>query len=105
MIILTEKAEEYITDQLTERGYGIGIRFGVIGAGCGGYTHTVEFVDEIDEFDVEFTHNKTKIIVDKKSLPLIDGMEVDFITTGFSSGMSFKLPGAISCGCGESFSI
>ena len=51
MITLTETAETYIKDQITSRGVDSGIRFGVTGAGCGGYSYVVEFADEIGEED------------------------------------------------------
>jgi len=105
MITLTEKAEEHILSQITQRGKGLGIRFGVTGAGCGGYSYVVEFADTKNPDDVEFIQNEVTIVVDPKSLLLLDGLEVDFVTNGFNSGMEFKNPQATSCGCGESFSI
>lgn len=106
MITLTANAEAHIKSQLESRGQGIGVRFGVKGAGCGGYSYTVEFVDSKEKHDNEYVQNDVHIFVDPKSLLLINGMEVDFETDGFNSGLAFKNPlSAIQCGCGESFSI
>jgi len=118
-IFLTESAVEHISHQLLMRstdGYpgfkqeaqdkGIGIRFGVTGAGCGGYSYMVEFVDTDKGEDHVFEQDGIKIFVDKKSILLIDGMEVDFQTDGFSSGLAFNNPLAgQTCGCGESFTV
>jgi iron-sulfur cluster assembly protein len=112
-ISLTEAALSHIRHQLDDRsGYGmdetkgIGIRFGVTGAGCGGFSYTVEFVDTDTGMDHIFEQDGVKIFVDKKSIIMIDGMEVDYVTDGFSSGLAFHNPLAgQTCGCGESFTI
>ena len=103
----------HINEQLdTRSGYGldetkgIGIRFAVTGAGCGGYSYVVEFVDVDDGEDHIFEQDGIKIFVDKKSIILIDGMQVDFVTNGFNSGLEFNNPLAgQACGCGESFTM
>ena len=118
-IKLTESAVEHISHQLLMRstdgapGFkmespekGIGIRFGVTGAGCGGHSYVVEFVDVDKGEDLIFEQDGIKIFVDKKSIILIDGMEVDYVTDGFSSGLVFNNPLAgQTCGCGESFTV
>ena len=104
-ISLTDSAEWHIAKQLNDRG-GVGVRFAVEGAGCGGYSYVVEFVDQGEEHDHVFEHNSVSIFVDKKSILFIDGMIVDFVTDGFSSGLEFSNPLAgITCGCGESFTM
>ena len=112
-ITLTDAAVIHIGQQLDERsayGFdetkGIGIRFGVTGAGCGGLSYTVEFVDVDGGEDFIFEQDNIKIFVDKKSIVMIDGMEVNFATTGFNSGLEFNNPLAgQACGCGESFTM
>ena len=113
-ITLTDNAYSHIRHQLDDRNAhgliddkGYGIRFGVTGAGCGGYSYVVEFVDVEPDLEHEhiFKQDNVTIIVDKKSILLIDGMEVDFKTNGFNSGLEFYNPVAQACGCGESFSV
>jgi len=112
-ISLTDNAVSHIIQQLEDRSAygldetkGIGIRFGVTGAGCGGYSYVVEFVDVDSGEDHIFEQDNIKIFVDKKSIILIDGMEVDYITNGFNSGLEFNNPLAgQTCGCGESFTV
>lgn len=105
-ITLTKEAESHIRNQLNIRNKGIGIRFGVTGAGCGGYSYIVEFVDTDGGEDYIFKQDDIKIFIDKKSIILIDGMQVDYITDGFSSGLAFNNPLAgQTCGCGESFTV
>ncbi len=112
-ITLTDNAASHIRHQLDDRSAygldedkGIGIRFGVTGAGCGGYSYVVEFVDVDGGEDYIFEQDGIKIFVDKKSMLLIDGMEVNFVTDGFNSGLEFNNPLAgQACGCGESFTM
>jgi len=109
-ITLTDQAYLHIHQQLRERNAegliedkGIGIRFGVTGAGCGGYSYVIEFVDTDSGEDHIFEQDNVKIFVDKKSIIFLDGLTVDFETTGFSSGLKFDNPLVTHCGCGESF--
>ena len=105
-ITLTEAARQHIVLSLDAREKSIGIRFGVTGAGCGGYSYVVEFVDVDSDEDHVFEQDNIKIFVDKKSILLIDGMEVDHVTDGFNSGLEFTNPLAgVTCGCGESFTM
>lgn len=112
-IFLTDRAVKHIKEQLDQRrdaywndSKGIGIRFGVTGAGCGGYSYMVEFVDVDNGEDHIFEQDGLKIFVDKKSILLIDGMEVDFVMENFQSGLAFNNPLAgQTCGCGESFTV
>jgi iron-sulfur cluster assembly protein len=112
-ITLTDAAYVNINQQLEDRNgsglvedMGIGIRFGVTGAGCGGYQYVVEYVDVDKGEDHVFQQDNVKIFVDKKSILMIDGLQVDFKTQGFSSGLEFSNPLAgQACGCGESFSL
>ena len=47
-----------------------------------------------------------KVVVDKKSLPFLEGMEVDYIRDGLNQRFSFRNPNVKDqCGCGESFSV
>jgi iron-sulfur cluster assembly protein len=106
-ITLTDSAAMYIDDQLTDRSEfaedkGIGIRFGVTGVGCGGYSYTVGFVDVDNGEDHIFEQDEIKIFVDQKSILMIDGMEVNYANEGFKSGLEFNNPLAVqTCGCGH----
>ena len=106
-IDVTEAAQTFMADQLTQRGKGAGIRLGVSSAGCGGYTYKVEFVDEFkeDEEHIFKQENGVSVFIDKKSIVLLDGLQVDYIVDLMSSGLQFSNPAAKHCGCGESFSI
>ena len=46
------------------------------------------------------------LLVDPKSLPYIDGMQLDYAKEGLNEGFKFNNPNVKNtCGCGESFSV
>jgi iron-sulfur cluster assembly protein len=106
MITLTEKAAKHISRYMTQRGKGVGLRFGVRTTGCSGLAYKLEYVDESASEDQVFESHGVKIFVDPKSLPYIDGTELDFAREGLNEGFKFKNPNVKDeCGCGESFRI
>jgi iron-sulfur cluster assembly protein len=105
-ITLTEKAAKHINRYLERRGKGVGLRFGVRTTGCSGLAYKLEYVDEAQAEDNVFESHGVKVFVDPKSLPYIDGTELDFTREGLNEGFRFNNPQVKDeCGCGESFRI
>ena len=103
-ISLTEKAAQHITNYLTERGSGIGIRFAVKTTGCSGLMYVLEPVDTVEKEDHMFTSQNVDIFIDPKSLPYVIGTEMDYTSQGLNEGFVFANPNVKNeCGCGESF--
>ena len=103
---LTEAAARHITRYIGRRGKGIGVRLGVKTTGCSGLAYKIEFADEIAPEDIVFEQLGVKILVDPKSLPYIDGTQLDFVREGLNEGFKFNNPNERDrCGCGESFRI
>ncbi|MBB5017517.1 iron-sulfur cluster assembly protein [Chitinivorax tropicus] len=105
-ITLSERAARHVSNFLTKRGKGIGIRLGVRTSGCSGMAYKLEFVDEIAEGDLSFESHGVMVITDPKSLPYLDGTELDFVREGLNEGFKFNNPNVKNeCGCGESFNV
>ena len=105
-ISLTQSAATRVRSFLEKRGRGVGLRIGVRKSGCSGYAYTIDYADEIDAGDVVFDRDGVKVIVDPKSLGLIDGTEVDFVKDGLNEAFKFRNPNVKGeCGCGESFTV
>jgi len=105
-ITLTEKAARHVAAFLTKRGKGVGLRFGVRTSGCSGMAYKLEFVDAANPEDLVFESHGVKVLVDPKSLPYIDGTELDFTREGLNEGFKFNNPNIKDqCGCGESFNV
>jgi iron-sulfur cluster assembly protein len=105
-ITLTEKAATHINRYIDRRGKGVGLRFGVRTTGCSGLAYKLEYVDVAAPEDQVFESHGVKVFVDPKSLPYIDGTELDFTREGLNEGFKFNNPNVKdACGCGESFRI
>ena len=94
-----KKAKEFAQKDHLEN---FGLRVGVKGGGCSGFKYDFSFVKETDENDLKHEN----IVIDKSSLKMLKGSQVDF--TEELIGNSFKISNPktkSSCGCGVSFSF
>ena len=106
MITMTEKAAQHVANFLAKRGKGIGIRLGVKTSGCSGMAYKLEFADAAEPDDLVFDTQGLKVVVDPRSLPYIDGTELDYAREGLNEGFKFNNPNIKDqCGCGESFTV
>jgi iron-sulfur cluster assembly protein len=105
-VTLSAAAAKHVSGFLAKRGKGIGIRLGVKTSGCSGMAYKLEFADAPDPEDVVFESHGLKVLVDPKSLPYLDGTELDFAKEGLNEGFRFNNPNVKDqCGCGESFNV
>jgi iron-sulfur cluster assembly protein len=105
-VTLTAAAAKHVSNFIAKRGKGIGIRLGVKTSGCSGMAYKLEFADAAEPEDVVFDTQGLKIIVDPRSLPYIDGTELDYAKEGLNEGFKFNNPNIKDqCGCGESFTV
>ncbi len=105
-ISLTEPAAERVRSYLDNRDGGIGLRIGVKKTGCNGFAYVVNYADAVNDDDAVFEDGGVTVVVDRESLALIDGTEVDFVKEGLNEAFRFRNPNISGeCGCGESFSI
>jgi iron-sulfur cluster assembly protein len=105
-VSLTPAARERVQSCLARRGSGVGLRLGVRKTGCSGFAYVVNYADDIGRGDVVFDQDGVKVIVDRESLELIDGTEIDFVRQGLNEAFRFRNPNVRGeCGCGESFSV
>lgn len=106
MITVTNTAAKKIQQQLTRRGAGLGIRVGVRTTGCSGLAYVLEYVDQLGEGDDAELFDGFSVIVNKRDLPYLRGLEIDYVRQGLNEGFQFNNPNEKDrCGCGESFRI
>jgi len=106
VIKLTERAADRVRAYLDKRGEGVGLRLGIKKTGCSGFAYVVNYADEVGAGDVVFDTDDVKVVVDRESLELIDGTEVDYVREGLNEAFRFRNPNSKGeCGCGESFSV
>ena len=105
-ITLTESAAKHVANRLVKRGKGVGLRLGVRTSGCSGLAYKLEYADELRPEDVSFESHGVTVIVDPRSLPYLEGTELDFTKEGLNEGFKFNNPNVKGeCGCGESFNV
>ena len=105
-VTLTPAAANHISAFLAKRGKGMGLRLGVRTTGCSGLAYKLEYADEARPEDVAFESNGVTVLIDPKSLPYIDGTELDYTKEGLNEGFKFNNPNVKDeCGCGESFNV
>lgn len=107
MIQLTQRAASHVQQMLLNRGHGLGLRLATRNNGCSGFSYEVNYADKFNADDSIFESFNIKIVIDKSSLPIIDGSEVDYrATSATKEGFEFHNPNVQDvCGCGESFKI
>jgi iron-sulfur cluster assembly protein len=105
MITLTKEAANHFSSVFKISGKNR-IRVSLNKAGCSGFTYLITAEDYYLEWyidDVAFESEGISIVCNEKDLPYLDGMEIDFITDGLNSKITFNNPNEVSsCGCGES---
>jgi iron-sulfur cluster assembly protein len=105
-ISLTPAAARHVEKSLRKRGSGIGLRVAVKTSGCSGFAYALEFVDAANDEDQRFEAHGVTVVVDPRSLTMLDGTELDFVREGLNEGFRFHNPNAkANCGCGESFAV
>jgi iron-sulfur cluster assembly protein len=83
-----------------------GLRVGVKGGGCSGFTYTLGFDPAAKEGDTEIEYEGVKLYIDGKSLFYLSGTELDYSNGLNGKGFIFNNPNATkTCGCGESFGV
>ena len=101
-INFSKKAVEKIDQLVSKKPLGTFFRIAVKGGGCSGFKYDFSFDMKVNENDFK----QKNIVVDKSSLDLLKGSQVDFSEELI--GNSFKISNPktkSSCGCGVSFSM
>ena len=101
-ISFSKQAAERINQLIAKKPSATFFRIAVKGGGCSGFKYDFSFDKKIDQDDLKHKN----IVIDKSSLEMLKGSQVDF--TQELIGSSFKISNPktkSSCGCGVSFSF
>jgi iron-sulfur cluster assembly accessory protein len=105
-VSLTEAAASKVQSLLTQEGRDdLRLRVAVQPGGCSGLIYQLYFDERVLDGDatVEFTDG-VEVVVDKMSVPYLDGASIDFEDTIQKQGFTIDNPNASgSCACGDSF--
>ena len=81
-----------------------GLRVSVLPGGCSGFKYSLNIEERALEDDIVLPTERVKVFVDGFSLPYLNGVQIDYVTSMQGSGFTFSNPNATGgCGCGTSF--
>lgn len=106
-VTLTKRAARQVERIKAEEGLdeNLYLRVAVDGGGCSGLSYKLG-LDYRNDDDTTFESHGVEIIVAKKHLMYLEGMEIDYPDGLDARGFTFDNPNAVeNCGCGTSFSI
>jgi iron-sulfur cluster assembly protein len=105
MITLTESAVKAVGRFIAGSGKpDSGLRIEVTDGGCSGLSYGLRLEEKETPDDTVIDCGEVKVFVDPLSLPMLDGMSIDFVDSLEGSGFKFTNPNAVkSCACGSSF--
>ena len=102
---LTDTAAEKVRSLLTQEGRDdLRLRLAVQPGGCSGLIYQLYFDERFLDGDVTRDFDGVEVIVDRMSVPYLDGATIDFEDTIQKQGFTIDNPNAAgSCACGDSF--
>jgi iron-sulfur cluster insertion protein len=104
-VALTERAARRIAEITAAEGREA-LRVAVLAGGCNGLQYRFELDDAPQDDDVIIERAGAKVVIDRVSLDLLVGAELDYAEELMGSYFAVKNPNAKSaCGCGTSFSV
>ena len=104
-VVLTDVAAQKVKSLLEQEGRDdLRLRIGVQPGGCSGLIYQLYFDERMLDGDATVDFDGVEVIVDKMSVPYLDGATIDFEDTIQKQGFTIDNPNATgSCACGDSF--
>ena len=102
MISLSERAAEKVRELLADEADAETLRVAVQGGGCSGFQYALGFDGAPQSGDEIVEQHGVTVIVDRFSLPYLEGANVDYVDGMMGQGFTVENPNAsASCGCGS----
>ena len=104
-VVLTGVAASKVKSLLEQEGRDdLRLRVGVQPGGCSGLIYQLYFDERLLDGDATREFDGVEVVVDKMSVPYLDGATIDFEDTIQKQGFTIDNPNAQgSCACGDSF--
>lgn len=106
-VTLLPDALVHFRKQLQSQPDASAVRISVKPSGCSGYMYLLDLVESpVEEDDLKMQFEDITVLIDKGSIPILSGTEIDYVREGINRQVKFINPNATSeCGCGESFTV
>lgn len=104
-VVLTDGAAAKVKSLLEQEGRDdLRLRIAVQPGGCSGLIYQLYFDERFLDGDATREFGGVEVIVDRMSVPYLDGATIDFADTISQQGFTIDNPNAHgTCACGESF--
>ena len=104
-IVLSDTAAGKVKTLLEQEGRDdLALRIAVQPGGCSGLIYQLYFDERLLDGDATRDFDGVEVVVDKMSVPYLDGASIDFEDTIQKQGFTIDNPNAAgSCACGDSF--
>lgn len=105
VVNLTQMAADKLLAIMDEKGLREthALRVFVSGGGCSGMQYGMTFDNAPLPVDTVFEQRGLRVVVDPRSLPYIEGANIDYVDSLVGGGFHIENPNAVSsCGCGHS---
>ena len=104
-VLLTVPAAAKVKSLLEQEGRDdLRLRLAVQPGGCSGLIYQLYFDERLLDGDATVDFDGVEVVVDRMSVPYLDGATVDFEDTIQKQGFTIDNPNAQgSCACGDSF--
>lgn len=102
---LSDPAADKVRNLLEQEGRDdLRLRVAVQPGGCSGLIYQLYFDERLLDGDAVVDFEGVEVVVDKMSVPYLDGASIDFEDTIQKQGFTIDNPNAEgSCACGDSF--
>ena len=104
-VVISEAAAGKVKSLLEQEGRNdLRLRLAVQPGGCSGLIYQLYFDERMLDGDAVSDFDGVQVVVDKMSVPYLDGASIDFADTIEKQGFTIDNPNAeSSCACGDSF--
>lgn len=106
LVTLTQTAADKLLTIMNEKGMrdSHALRVFVSGGGCSGMQYGMSFENAPRAVDTLFEQRGLRVVIDPRSLPYLEGANIDYVDSLMGGGFHIENPNAVSsCGCGHSF--
>ena len=102
---LSDAAAEKVRSLMSQEGRDdLRLRLAVQPGGCSGLIYQLYFDERLLDGDAVRDYDGVEVVVDKMSVPYLEGASIDFEDTIQKQGFTIDNPNAAgSCACGDSF--
>lgn len=107
VVTMTEGGQKHIARLLRENEMvGFGLRFGVQGGGCSGYSYLLEFEEAPQDDDEVHTFGDVRVFMNPLHIQYLRGSVIDYKDELIGAGFHIDNPNVKrKCGCGSSFDV